>query len=68
MNRRPLVFLYKDTGEKMGMIIKVITKRNWGIAKTTGEINEESFIKEGFIHCSLLIKPSFKSCSKIFQS
>ncbi|SCB68531.1 Uncharacterized protein BWGO95_02673 [Bacillus mycoides] len=38
----------------MGMITKVITKRNWEIAKTTGEINEESLIKEGFIHCSLL--------------
>ncbi|MGE7881831.1 DUF952 domain-containing protein [Bacillus sp. NPDC094077] len=36
------------------MIIKIITKRNWDIAKTTGEINEASLIEEGFIHCSLL--------------
>lgn len=36
------------------MITKVITKRNWEVAKTTGEINEESLIEEGFIHCSLL--------------
>ncbi|AXK18737.1 MULTISPECIES: DUF952 domain-containing protein [Bacillus] len=35
------------------MITKVITKRKWEIAKTTGEIHEESLIKEGFIHCSL---------------
>ncbi|MED1383746.1 hypothetical protein COL41_12000 [Bacillus mycoides] len=36
------------------MITKVITKRNWEIAKTTREINEKSLIEEGFIHCSLL--------------
>ncbi|MDJ1476184.1 DUF952 domain-containing protein [Bacillus sp. LS15-K4] len=36
------------------MITKVITKRNWEIAKTTGEINEASLKNEGFIHCSLL--------------
>jgi len=36
------------------MITKVITKRNWEIAKTTGEINEASLKDEGFIHCSLL--------------
>ncbi|HDR5033196.1 TPA: DUF952 domain-containing protein, partial [Bacillus anthracis] len=34
------------------MITKVITKRNWEIAKTTGEINEKSLIEERFIHCS----------------
>ncbi|HHT7238134.1 MULTISPECIES: DUF952 domain-containing protein [Bacillus] len=36
------------------MITKVITKRNWGIAKNIGEINEASLKEEGFIHCSLL--------------
>ncbi|GMR67849.1 MULTISPECIES: DUF952 domain-containing protein [Bacillus] len=36
------------------MITKLITKRNWEIAKTTGEINEKSLIEEGFIHCSYL--------------
>ncbi|HDX9628587.1 TPA: DUF952 domain-containing protein [Bacillus cereus] len=36
------------------MITKVITKRNWEIAKTIGEINEASLKEEGFIHCSLL--------------
>ncbi|QUG84410.1 DUF952 domain-containing protein [Bacillus nitratireducens] len=36
------------------MITKVITKRNWEIAKTTREINEASLKDEGFIHCSLL--------------
>ncbi|MGG0155346.1 DUF952 domain-containing protein [Bacillus mycoides] len=36
------------------MITKVITKRNWEIAKTTREINEASLKEEGFIHCSLL--------------
>ncbi|MCW9132346.1 DUF952 domain-containing protein [Bacillus paramycoides] len=36
------------------MITKVITKRNWEIAKTTGEINESSLKEEGVIHCSLL--------------
>ncbi|MGE6619611.1 DUF952 domain-containing protein [Bacillus mycoides] len=36
------------------MITKVITKRNWEIAKTTREINGKSLIEEGFIHCSLL--------------
>ncbi len=29
------------------MITKVITKRKWEIAKTTGEIHEESLIKRG---------------------
>ncbi len=38
----------------MDMITKVITKRNWEIAKTTREINEASLKEEGFIHCSLL--------------
>ncbi|TPV42335.1 DUF952 domain-containing protein [Bacillus dicomae] len=36
------------------MITKVITKRNWEFAKTTGEINEKSLREEGFIHCSFL--------------
>ncbi|PES73387.1 hypothetical protein CN327_19680 [Bacillus cereus] len=36
------------------MITKVITKRNWEIAKTNREINEASLKDEGFIHCSLL--------------
>lgn len=36
------------------MITKVITKRNWEIAKAAGEINEKSLIEEGFIHCSSL--------------
>lgn len=36
------------------MITKVITKRNWEIAKTAGELNEKSIIEEGFIHCSFL--------------
>ena len=34
------------------MITKVITKRNWEIAKINGEINEVSLKEEGFIHCS----------------
>ncbi|HFO1050234.1 MULTISPECIES: DUF952 domain-containing protein [Bacillus cereus group] len=34
------------------MITKVITKRNWEIAKINGEINEASLKEEGFIHCS----------------
>ncbi|CAM3936921.1 DUF952 domain-containing protein [Bacillus luti] len=38
----------------MSMITKVITKRNWEIAKAAGEINEASLKNEGFIHCSLL--------------
>ncbi|PEX82650.1 hypothetical protein CN450_21750 [Bacillus cereus] len=37
----------------MSMITKVITKRNWEVAKTIGEINESSLKEEGFIHCSL---------------
>lgn len=41
-------------GEKMGMITKVITKRNLEAAKTIGEINEASLKEEGFIHCSFL--------------
>ena len=36
------------------MITKVITKRNWEIAKINGEINEVSLKEEGFIHCSFL--------------
>ncbi|MEG7967223.1 DUF952 domain-containing protein [Bacillus cereus group sp. Sample30] len=36
------------------MITKVITKRNWEIAKIAGEINEKSLIEERFIHCSFL--------------
>ncbi|MGH0608609.1 DUF952 domain-containing protein [Bacillus cereus] len=36
------------------MITKVITKSNWEIAKIIGEINEDSLIEEGFIHCSLV--------------
>ncbi|HFK1681158.1 DUF952 domain-containing protein [Bacillus sp. SRB1LM] len=36
------------------MITKVITKRNWEIAKINGEINEVSLKEEGFIHCSSL--------------
>ena len=38
----------------MIMITKVITKRNWEIAKIAGEINEKSLIEERFIHCSFL--------------
>ncbi|MES5955391.1 DUF952 domain-containing protein [Bacillus fungorum] len=36
------------------MITKVITKRNWEIAKVNREINEASLKEEGFIHCSSL--------------
>ncbi|WP_439022470.1 DUF952 domain-containing protein [Bacillus thuringiensis] len=36
------------------MITKVITKKNWEIAKINGEINEVSLKEEGFIHCSSL--------------
>lgn len=52
MNRRASCF-YKEIGE-MIMITKVITKRNWEIAKIAGEINEKSLIEERFIHCSFL--------------
>ena len=52
MNRRASGF-YKEIGE-MIMITKVITKRNWEIAKINGEINEVSLKEEGFIHCSSL--------------
>ncbi len=52
MNRRASCF-YKEIGE-MIMITKVITKRNWEIAKINGEINEVSLKEEGFIHCSSL--------------
>ncbi|HFK1783589.1 MULTISPECIES: DUF952 domain-containing protein [Bacillus cereus group] len=48
------------------MITKVITKSNWEIAKTTGEINEESLIEEGFIHCSLLDQ-ALKVAEKYFK-
>lgn len=48
------------------MITKVITKNNWEIAKTTGEINEESLIEEGFIHCSLLDQ-ALKVAEKYFK-
>ncbi|MBE7122462.1 DUF952 domain-containing protein [Bacillus cereus] len=48
------------------MITKVITKRNWEIAKTTGEINEPSLIEEGFIHCSLL-EQALKVAQKHFR-
>lgn len=36
------------------MITKVITKRNWEIAKEDGGVNEASLKEEGFIHCSFL--------------
>ncbi len=52
MNRRASCF-YKEIGE-MIMITKLITKRNWEIAKINGEINEVSLKEEGFIHCSSL--------------
>ena len=45
MNRRASCF-YKEIGE-MIMITKVITKRNWEIAKINGEINEVSLKKRG---------------------
>ncbi|PFM63401.1 hypothetical protein COJ48_15585 [Bacillus cereus] len=48
------------------MITKVITKRNWKIAKTTGEINESSLIEEGFIHCSFL-EQALKVAEKHFS-
>ncbi|EJR54971.1 hypothetical protein IIM_01911 [Bacillus cereus VD107] len=48
------------------MITKVITKRNWEIAKTTGEINEASLKEEGFIHCSLL-NQALKVAQKYFN-
>lgn len=38
------------------MITKVITKRNWEIAKVDGEVNEASLKEEGFIHCSFYSK------------
>lgn len=47
------------------MITKVITKRNWEIAKTTGEINEKSLIEERFIHCSFL-EQALKVAAKYF--
>lgn len=52
MNRKNILF-YKNIGD-MIMITKVITKRNWEIAKIAGEINEKSLIEERFIHCSFL--------------
>lgn len=52
MNRKSILF-YKNIGD-MIMITKVITKRNWEIAKIAGEINEKSLIEERFIHCSFL--------------
>ncbi len=47
------------------MITKVITKRNWGIAKINGEINEASLKEEGFIHCSFF-EQALKSRRKTF--
>ncbi|PGK38531.1 hypothetical protein CN907_14550 [Bacillus anthracis] len=63
MNRRAPCF-YKDIGE-MIMVTKVITKRNWEIAKINGEINEVSLKEEGFIHCSFL-EQALKVAEKYF--
>ncbi|OTY49163.1 hypothetical protein BK748_28180 [Bacillus thuringiensis serovar graciosensis] len=49
----------------MIMITKVITKRNWEIAKINGEINEASLKEEGFIHCSFL-EQALKVAGKYF--
>ncbi|GAB6612578.1 DUF952 domain-containing protein [Bacillus mobilis] len=48
------------------MITKVITKRNWEIAKINGEINETSLKEEGFIHCSFL-KQALEVAEKHFS-
>ncbi|MGE7863518.1 DUF952 domain-containing protein [Bacillus mobilis] len=48
------------------MITKVITKRNWEIAKINGEINEISLKEEGFIHCSFL-KQALEVAEKHFS-
>ncbi|WP_342714633.1 DUF952 domain-containing protein [Bacillus paramycoides] len=48
------------------MITKVITKRNWEIAKINGEINEASLKEEGFIHCSFL-EQALKVAEKHFS-
>lgn len=48
------------------MITKVITKRNWEIAKIDGEINEASLKEEGFIHCSFL-EQALKVAEKHFS-
>ncbi|KKZ93214.1 MULTISPECIES: DUF952 domain-containing protein [Bacillus cereus group] len=48
------------------MITKVITKRNWEIAKVDGEVNEASLKEEGFIHCSFL-QQALKVAEKYFN-
>ena len=48
------------------MITKVITKRDWEIAKIDGEINEASLKEEGFIHCSFL-EQALKVAEKHFS-
>ncbi|MDA1633615.1 MULTISPECIES: DUF952 domain-containing protein [Bacillus cereus group] len=48
------------------MITKVITKRNWEIAKVDGGINEASLKEEGFIHCSFL-QQALKVAEKHFN-
>ena len=50
----------------MDMITKVITKRNWEIAKTTREINKA--LLRSRVHSLFIIRPSFKSCGNTFQS
>ena len=48
------------------MITKVITKRNWEIAKIKGGINEASLKEEGFIHCSFF-EQALKVAEKHFS-
>ena len=48
------------------MITKVITKRNWEIAKINGEINEVSLKEEDLY--TVHFRTSFKRCGKIFHS
>ena len=51
----------------MNKITKVITRKNWEAFKLKGELNEQSLIDEGFIHCSFLHQ-SIEVANKYFKN
>ncbi|MBP0726272.1 DUF952 domain-containing protein [Bacillus sp. RG28] len=51
----------------MNRITKVITRKNWEAFKLKGELNEQSLITEGFIHCSFLHQ-SIEVANKHFKN